>query len=140
MATRQREIDSLRARIQKLEQMQEQEAKQNQALEATKQSILDILEQAGLSFEAFIRHNAKAVRRIVAKIEREEAKAAPPEKRVAKKTATKKRRRKAAKAKKPTIKIPTSLAPRRRYLKSRTRGPGPRCSRPMRNSWGWRSS
>jgi len=86
--------------------MQEQEAKQNQALEATKQSILDILEQAGLSFEAFIRHNAKAVRRIVAKIEREEAKAAPPEKRVAKKTATKKRRRKAAKAKKPTIKIP----------------------------------
>ena len=95
MASRQREIAALRARILKLEQQQEQQEKEKQALIDTQQAIQDILENAGLSFEAFIRHNAKAVRRIVAKLEREEAKNVQPTVRTPKKKATKKRRRKA---------------------------------------------
>jgi len=106
MATRQKEIDALRAKITKLEQQQAKEDQERQALEDTRQSIMSILEEAGVSFEAFIRFNYKSVRKAVAKIEREESNvAAPAEQRVKKKTVTKKRRRKASKVK-TTIKIP----------------------------------
>lgn len=106
MAIKQKEIDALRARIIKLEKQQEKEAQESQALEDTRQNIMSILEEAGVSFEAFIRFNYKSIRRIVAKIEREESNVvAAPEKRVRKKTTTKKRRRKATRAK-TTIKIP----------------------------------
>lgn len=106
MTNRQKEIESLRARISKLEQLHEQEAKEKQALEDTRQSISNILEEAGLSFESYIRFNYKAVRRVITKIEKEQAKSTTQvdNKPVTKKAVTKRRKR-PTKAK-ATIKIP----------------------------------
>lgn len=105
MPTTKKEIEILRARILKLEQLQEQEQKEKQALEETRQQILKILEDAGVSFESFIRFNYKAVRRIVTKIDKEQVASPQSEvKKVKRKTVTK-RRKKITKAKS-TIKIP----------------------------------
>lgn len=105
MANRQKEIESLRARISKLEHLHEKEQQEKQALEDTHQSILKTLEDAGLSFESFIRFNYKAVRRVVTKIDKEQAKLALEDKTPVKRKVVTKRRRKAAKTKN-TIKIP----------------------------------
>ncbi len=105
MTNRQKEIESLRARISKLEQLHEQEEKEKQALEDTQQSISNILEEAGLSYESYIRFNYKAVRKIINKIEKEQAKSTQADKiPVKKKTATKRRKR--TTKVKTTIKIP----------------------------------
>jgi hypothetical protein len=103
--SRKKEIDALRARITKLEQQQEKEEMERQALEETRDSILKILEDADVSFEAFVRFNYKAIRKIVTKIDREQSKTAIPKKTSVKKKVTKKRGRRSARPK-TTIKIP----------------------------------
>ncbi len=105
MANTQKEIEALRAKIEKLEQQQEKETKEREALEGAHQHITQVLEEAGLSFETFVRFNYKTIRRIVTKIDKEEAKREQPEKAPAKKKVSVKRRRKAARAK-TTVKIP----------------------------------
>jgi len=103
--SRKKEIDALRARITKLEQQQEREEKERIALEETRDSIMKILDDAGISFEAFVRFNYKTIRRIVTKIDREQTKPERPVKVTAKKKVVKKRSRKTAKSK-TRIKIP----------------------------------
>jgi len=103
--SRKKEIDALRARITKLEQQQEREEKEQIALEETRDSIMKILDDAGISFEAFVRFNYKTIRRIVTKIDREQTKPERPVKVTAKKKVVKKRSRKTAKSK-TRIKIP----------------------------------
>ncbi|MEN8177774.1 MAG: hypothetical protein ABFS39_04060 [Pseudomonadota bacterium] len=105
MATRIKEIESLRARILKLEELQENEEKEKQALEDTQQQILKVLEDSGISFESFIRFNYKTVRRIVTKIEKEQSTAPQIEAKTVKRKAAAKRRKKTTKVK-PMIKIP----------------------------------
>ena len=105
MASRKREIETLRARITKLEQLQEKEAREQKAREDAKQSILNILDAAEISCEAFIRFNYREIRRIISKIEKEEAKPTQPARAATKKKTSKKRRAKAAR-RKSTIKIP----------------------------------
>lgn len=107
MNQRQKEIEALRVQIAKLEEQQEREAQERKALEGTNQKIFDLLEQAGLSLEAFIRFNLKAAKRVMSKIEREEAKSVPATKAPAKKRVAKKAARRGAKRKvKTTVKIP----------------------------------
>jgi phenylalanyl-tRNA synthetase beta subunit len=101
-----REIESLRARIAKLEQQRDKEEQEREALENTHSAIFEILDKAGLSLEAFLRHNYKAVKRLVGKVEKEEAKAAVQAPITRKKTTTKKKSRRKAARKKATIKIP----------------------------------
>ena len=103
--SKKRQIDALRAQIAKLEQQQEKEEKERIALEKTRDSILKILKDADVSFEAFIRFNYKAIQKIVAKIDREQSKPARPVKAVTKKKVVKKRGRKSAKPK-TMVKIP----------------------------------
>ncbi|MEN8132283.1 MAG: hypothetical protein ABFS45_19315 [Pseudomonadota bacterium] len=105
MANTHKEIEALRARIQKLEQQQEKENKEREALEGAHQHMMQVLEEAGLSFETFVRFNYKTIRRIVSKIDKEEVKKEQPVKTPAKKKVSVKRRRKAARAK-TTVKIP----------------------------------
>ena len=106
--SRKKEIDALRAQIAKLEQQQEKEEKERVALDETRDSILKILDDADVSFEAFVRFNYKTIRRIVTKIDREQVKPERPVKtatKTAKKQVVKKRRRKTAKPK-AIVKIP----------------------------------
>lgn len=105
MSNRKKEIDALRARIARLEQQQEKEENERQALEETRDSILKILDDADVSFESFVRFNYKTIRRIVTKIEREQVKVERPAKPAVKKKVVKKRGRKPAKAK-TVVKIP----------------------------------
>jgi len=104
MANRKKEIESLRARILKLEQLEEKAAKEKQALEETQHQVLNVLEEAGLTLEAFIRYNDKAVRRIIAKIDKEQVSPQVVKKTVKRKTAAKSRRK--SKKARSTIKIP----------------------------------
>lgn len=102
-----KEIESLEARIARLKVAQEKEAAQKQAMAEAQDQIKEILANAGLTLEAYVRNNIKAVRRVVAKIDKEEAANPAPAKkpRKATKPTAKKRRRTKSKAK-TTIKIP----------------------------------
>ena len=103
--SRKRQIDALRAQIAKLEQQQAKEEKERIALEKTRDSILKILKDADVSFEAFVRFNYKTIHKIITKLDREQAKPERPVKVATKKKAVKKRSRKTAKPK-TTVKIP----------------------------------
>lgn len=105
MSSRKREIETLRAQIAKLEQAEEKEAKEKQALENTQKQILDILESADLSLESFIRYNYKTARRVVAKIEKEQSLTNKKDNTGSKRKAAPKKRKRTSKAKL-TIKIP----------------------------------
>ncbi|KRT58932.1 hypothetical protein, partial [endosymbiont of Ridgeia piscesae] len=107
MATKtEKEIEALSTRLEKLKAQQAKEEQQKQALETTQQSILDILQQAGLSLDDFIIHNIKVARRVVARLDKAQKKGEESKQVVTvKKKTVKKRRRVRAKAK-PGIKIP----------------------------------
>ncbi len=103
--SRKKEIESLRARILKLEKIEEKELKEKQALEETRDKIIQILDEADLSFESFIRFNLKTVRRILAKLDKEQETPSRPKTKTIKRKVTAKRRKKANRSK-TTIKIP----------------------------------
>jgi hypothetical protein len=105
MANRKKEIESLRAQILKLEQLEEREEQEKRALAETQQQVLDILTEAGLTLEAFIRHNERAVRRIIAKMDKEQSATPQVAKKSVKRKATAKTRKKSKKAR-TSIKIP----------------------------------
>ncbi|EGV52924.1 hypothetical protein QQ73_04800 [Candidatus Endoriftia persephone str. Guaymas] len=107
MATKtEKEIEALSTRLEKLKAQQAKEEQQKQALETTQQSILDVLQQAGLSLDDFIIHNIKVARRVVARLDKAQKKGEESKQAVTvKKKTVKKRRRVRAKAK-PSIKIP----------------------------------
>ncbi len=107
MSNIKREIETLRAKIARLEKEQKQAEQQEKALAAVQGQIDKLLKDNGLSLEAYIRCNYVQVGRIVAKIEREKSKPVDaPAKRVSKKKHVTKKA--AARSKKPrhTVKIP----------------------------------
>jgi hypothetical protein len=103
--SRKKQIDALRAQIAKLEKQQQKEEQERVALEKTRDSILKILKDADVTFEAFVRFNYKTIRRIITKLDREQIKPERPVKVASKKKAVKKTGRKSAKPK-TTVKIP----------------------------------
>ncbi|MCB1857112.1 MAG: hypothetical protein KDI63_02515 [Gammaproteobacteria bacterium] len=103
---RQKEIESLRSRLASLEAQQERELIEQEAMESAHAQMLSSLEEAGITFEAYVRCFVKDFRRVLTKVDREQAKAPPRVRRVTtkKKAAVKKKvRRKKAVVK---IKIP----------------------------------
>jgi septal ring factor EnvC (AmiA/AmiB activator) len=107
MASITKEIESLRAKIARLEKEQKKAEQQEKALAAVQDKIAELLKENGLNLEAYVRSNYAQVSRIVAKIERERGKSAPQAAKSAgkKRSAAKKRR---ARGKKPSasVKIP----------------------------------
>ncbi len=130
MANIKREIETLRAKIARLEKEQKKSEQQQKALSQVQSQIDKILKENGITFEAYIRSQQPLISRLLAKIERVKGKAETPVKRVSKKkVATKKRRpRKAAAAQ---IKIPAGqygnlpADPAQRYV-VKEKGPRPK--------------
>ncbi|MEJ2393967.1 MAG: hypothetical protein P8Z77_04155 [Candidatus Thiodiazotropha sp.] len=107
MANIKREIESLKAKLARLEKEQQKAEAQEKALAVVQEQIDKLLKDNDLSLEAYIRSNQVQVSRILAKIEREKnAGAEAPAKRSSKKKAAGKKR--SARSKKPTrtVKIP----------------------------------
>lgn len=107
MANIKKEIESLRAKIARLEKEQKKAEQQEKALSTVRDQIDKLLTENGLNLETYIRSNYAQISRVVAKIEREKGKQATPsatsvskKKRVAKKRVSRR--------KKPhlTVKIP----------------------------------
>lgn len=106
MASIKREIESLRAKIARLEKEQKKAEQQQKALDAVQSQIDKTLKDNGLTFEAYVRSNIAQISRIMAKIDKEKAKLAAPAK--PKRTSKKKVASKKRGARKPrvTVKIP----------------------------------
>jgi len=96
---RTKEIEALRARLAALEEEQKKEEKDRESMENAHQQLLSSLEANGLALEAFVRAYFDDFRKIVAKIEKQEAR-----KNAAKTGMRKRRSRKRGPA--ITIKIP----------------------------------
>ncbi|MCU7904343.1 MAG: hypothetical protein KZQ76_00555 [Candidatus Thiodiazotropha sp. (ex Epidulcina cf. delphinae)] len=104
MANIKKEIESLKAKIARLEKEQEKAEQENKALDTANGQITKILKDNGVSFEAFVRFHYTRASRVIHRIEGEANEGAATAKRVAKKrTARKGRKPVNAKA---TIKIP----------------------------------
>ena len=99
----QKEIESLKAKIARLEKEQQKAEQETQALNTANEQIDKILKENGVSFESYIGYHIKKVSRIVQKLEgKQSTSAETPAKKTSKKKAVRKGRRKAAL----TIKIP----------------------------------
>ena len=92
MASIKKEIESLRAKIARLEAEQKKAEQREKALATLQEQIEKLLEENDLSLEDYIRSNLSQVSRIMAKIGREKEKQAP--------VAAKPNRKKKASAKK----------------------------------------
>jgi len=108
---RQKEIESLKAKLATLEAEYQKEQQERAILEQAFEALSARLQEAGISFDAFVKCYYKEIRKIVTKIEREAAKerAATPAKSVSKKRVTRKKgakKRKSRAKAKTTIKIP----------------------------------
>jgi predicted nucleic acid-binding Zn-ribbon protein len=107
MASIKKEIESLRAKIARLEEAQQKAEQREKALAALQGQIEKLLKDNGLSLEDYVRGNFVQVNRIIAKIAREKEKQAPTVStgRVSKKKAAVKKRGRSKKAKL-SVKIP----------------------------------
>ena len=104
MSNLKKEIDSLRAKIARLEREQKKAEEQEKALAGVQIQIEKFLKESGVSLETYIRSNLAQVSRIVAKIDREKTKKPSAEqKQSGKKRAVTKKRR--ARAKKPSLSV-----------------------------------
>ena len=102
----QKEIESLRAKIARLEKEQQKAEQETQALNTASDQIDKILKENGVSFEAYIGYHLKKVSRIIHKIEGQQSAHTPaPAKKTSKKRVARKGGRKTGKAAL-TIKIP----------------------------------
>lgn len=104
MASIKKEIDTLRAKIARLEKEQKKAEQQQKALDAVQSQIDKTLKDNGISFEAYIRSNYVQASRIIAKIEKEKSKGVAPVKRVGKKKSVSKKRQ--ARKVRVVVKIP----------------------------------
>ena len=104
---REKEIEYHRNRLKSLEAEAEREENEREVLETSYQTLLGTLDEAGISFESFVRHCYREIKKITTKIEREKEKLSEQVqvKAVKRKHVTKKRRKR---LKKPAmaIKIP----------------------------------
>ncbi|ODB93494.1 hypothetical protein A3194_02035 [Candidatus Thiodiazotropha endoloripes] len=65
----QKQIDSLKAEITRLEKEQQKAEQQQKALREVSAKISSLLKESGISFESYITHHIKRVSRIVGKLE-----------------------------------------------------------------------
>ncbi len=100
-----KEIDTLKAKLARLEKEQKKAERESQALNQASEAIDKILKDQGISFETYIAHNLKKVSRIVSKLEKPQQ---APKSKVAPKQVRKKVTRKKRGARKAnlTVKIP----------------------------------
>ena len=104
---RQKEIESLRSRLASLEAEQERENRERETLDSAQAELLATLDGADISFEAYVRCFIKDIRKVLTRIDREQAK--EPETAIkrrpgTRKQVTKKRKRRSKPA--VTVKIP----------------------------------
>ncbi|MCU7935048.1 MAG: hypothetical protein KZQ99_09230 [Candidatus Thiodiazotropha sp. (ex Dulcina madagascariensis)] len=104
MANIKKEIDSLKAKIARLEKEQEKAEQEKKALDAANSQIDKILKDHDISFEAFIRFHHKRASRIIHKVDGETGDGATQAKRAGKQRVARKSRKPANT--KATIKIP----------------------------------
>jgi phage shock protein A len=127
-----REIESLRAKIARLEKEQKRAEQQEKALAAVQNKITELLKQNGLNLEAYVRGNYAQISRIVDKIERERGTSAPlASKRTTKKQSVAKKRRSRGKKPAATMKIPAGKygnvpAAPERVFEVKEKGPRPK--------------
>jgi septal ring factor EnvC (AmiA/AmiB activator) len=129
MASIKREIETLRAKILRLEKEQKKAEQQQKALDLVQGQIDKTLKEGGLTFEAYVRSNYTQISRIIAKIEKEKARSAAPVKQATKKKAVSKKR--SARKTKTTIKIPAGSycnlpADPERVFEVKEKGPRPK--------------
>jgi dsDNA-specific endonuclease/ATPase MutS2 len=100
-----KEIDTLKAKLARLEKEQEKAARESQAVKQASDEIDKILKQQDISLESYIAHNLKKISRIVNKLEQ-------PQQDTQGKATTKKTRKKVTRKKRAvrtpsvTVKIP----------------------------------
>ncbi|MEW8053289.1 MAG: hypothetical protein AB2792_08830 [Candidatus Thiodiazotropha sp.] len=104
MANIKKEIESLRAKIARLENEQKKAEMVEKALASANGQIDKVLKDNGINFETYIRHNYKRVSRIVQKIEGQTTTTKAKTKRSAKKKPARRGQRSAKAA--ATLKIP----------------------------------
>ncbi|MES9858200.1 MAG: hypothetical protein ABW166_16595 [Sedimenticola sp.] len=105
---RQKEIESLRAKLASLEAVHEKEVQEREALNNIYQQLTSLLNEADITLDSFIRCHYRDIRKVTVKIERErerEKSANPVKITVKRKTAVKKHRSSKSKAT-ITVKIP----------------------------------
>ncbi|MET0050652.1 MAG: hypothetical protein ABW095_06165 [Candidatus Thiodiazotropha sp.] len=98
-----KEIDTLKAKLARLEKEQKKAERESQALSQASEAIDKILKDQGISFETYIAHNLKKVSRIVNKLEKPQPAPKTTAKQVRKKITRKKRGARKATL---TVKIP----------------------------------
>jgi septal ring factor EnvC (AmiA/AmiB activator) len=102
-----KEIDSLRAKIARLEKEQKKAEQQAKALAAVQGQIDKLLKENGLNLEAYIRSQYTQISRVFAKIEREKSSlATTPKKQAGKKKSVARKHRAGSKKPSLSIKIP----------------------------------
>jgi hypothetical protein len=107
----QKQIDTLKAEISRLEKEQQRAQQEEQALNDVSTQITSILKESGVSFESYITHHSKRISKILSKLDSKNvAKTAAPTKKATKPRSANKPR----KANKPTI---TVKIPAGRYSK-----------------------
>jgi hypothetical protein len=100
-----KEIDTLKAKLARLEKEQEKAARESQAVKQASDEIDKILKQQDISLESYVAHNLKKISRIVNKLEQPQQGA--QEKATTKKTRKKvTRKKRAARTPTVTVKIP----------------------------------
>jgi uncharacterized protein YydD (DUF2326 family) len=104
MANIKKQIDSLKAKIARLENEQKKEELVKKALANANEQIDKILKDNGINFETYIQHNYKRVSRIMQKLEGRIDKVKDEAKRTSKKKASRKARQSAKTV--TSIKIP----------------------------------
>ena len=104
MANIKKEIETLRAKIARLEEQQQREEAKTQTLTAIQTLIDKALKEEGLSYEAYVRDNYSQIKRIISKIDNEKGLPDKARKTTQKRRSNKKRGR--ASQTKVSIKIP----------------------------------
>jgi hypothetical protein len=100
-----KEIDTLKAKLARLEKEQEKAARESQAVKQASDEIDKILKQQDISLESYVAHNLKKISRIVNKLEQPQQ--GTQEKATTKKTRKKvTRKKRAARTPTVTVKIP----------------------------------
>lgn len=104
---REKEIDYHRNRLKSLEAEAEREEREREVLNTSYQTLLGTLDEAGISFESFVRHCYRDVKKITTRIEREKEKQSEQlQDTTVKRKQTAKKKRKRVKKVVVTIKIP----------------------------------
>jgi predicted RNase H-like nuclease (RuvC/YqgF family) len=103
---RQKEIETLRSRLARLEEEQQREQKEREVLESAYGQLLSQLESEGIAFDAFVNFCSRDIKKALTKIERKTGKETAVEPKPVRKKSAKKSAAKGKTKPKITVKIP----------------------------------